>query len=117
MNGFVAGVRYYDKTYSKHVKVLGWNPPKTACSLAACPGTGTFVGNFTDQTAGKSDTTTFFSEGADIVFPVAGSVGLGSVAAAQAGGRRPLHHVGRLQRLRLGPRGLQVLRRHRRQGR
>ncbi|HXC18516.1 MAG TPA: BMP family ABC transporter substrate-binding protein [Acidimicrobiales bacterium] len=86
MNGFVAGVRYYDKTYSKHVKVLGWNPPKTACSLAACPGTGTFVGNFTDQTAGKSDTTTFFSEGADIVFPVAGSVGLGSVAAAKLAG-------------------------------
>ena len=86
MNGFVAGVRYYDKTYGKKVKVLGWTPPKTACSLAACAGTGTFVGNFTDQTAGKSDTTTFFSEGADIVFPVAGSVGLGSVAAAKLAG-------------------------------
>jgi basic membrane protein A len=86
MNGFVAGVRYYDKTYSKKVKVLGWTPPKTACSLAACAGTGTFIGNFTDQTAGKTDTTTFFSEGADIVFPVAGSVGLGSVAAAKLAG-------------------------------
>jgi len=86
MNGFVAGVRYYDKTYHKTVKVLGWTPPKSACSLAACPGTGTFIGNFTDQTAGKTDTTTFFSEGADIVFPVAGSVGLGSVAAAKLAG-------------------------------
>lgn len=86
MNGFVAGVRYYDKTYSKSVKVLGWTPGKGACSLATCAGKGTFIGNFTDQTAGKTDTTTFFSEGADIVFPVAGSVGLGSVAAAQQAG-------------------------------
>jgi basic membrane protein A len=86
MNGYVAGVRYFDKTYKKSVKVLGWTPGKGACSLAACKGTGTFIGNFTDQTAGKTDTTTFFSEGADIVFPVAGSVGLGSVAAAQAAG-------------------------------
>lgn len=86
MNGFVAGVRYYDKTYGKKVKVLGWTPAKGACSLAACNGSGTFVGNFTDQTAGQSDTTTFFSEGADIVFPVAGSVGLGSVVAAKQAG-------------------------------
>ncbi len=86
MNGYVAGVRYYDKTYKKSVKVLGWTPGKGACSLAKCAGSGTFIGNFTDQTAGKTDTTTFFSEGADIVFPVAGSVGLGSVAAVQAAG-------------------------------
>jgi basic membrane protein A and related proteins len=86
MNGYVAGVRYYDQKYKAKVKVLGWTPGKGTCSLATCAGTGTFIGNFTDQTAGKTDTTTFFSEGADIVFPVAGSVGLGSVAAAQAAG-------------------------------
>jgi basic membrane protein A len=91
MNGFVAGVRYYDKTYKKTVKVLGWTPAKGACSLAVCNGKGTFVGNFTDQTAGKTDTSTFFSENADIVFPVAGSVGLGSVAAAQQAG--PGHSI------------------------
>jgi basic membrane protein A and related proteins len=91
MNGFVAGVRYYDKTYNKKVKVLGWTPGKGACSLATCNGTGTFIGNFTDDTAGKTDTTTFFSEGADIVFPVAGGVGLGSVAAAKQAG--PGHYV------------------------
>ena len=87
MNGFVAGVRYYDKTYGAKVKALGWTPAKGACSLSTCNGSGTFVGNFTAQTAGKTDTTTFFSEGADIVFPVAGSVGLGSVAAAQQAGK------------------------------
>ena len=86
MNGFVAGVRYYDKTYGAAVKVLGWTPAKGACSLSTCNGTGTFVGNFTNQNAGQTDTSNFFAEGADIVFPVAGSVGLGSVAAAQKAG-------------------------------
>jgi len=33
MNGFVAGVRYYDKTYKKSVNVLGWTPAKGACTL------------------------------------------------------------------------------------
>src|SRR5665213_3934879 len=85
-NGFVAGVRYYDKTYAKTVKVLGWTPPKTACSLAACPGKGTFVNSFTNATLGKQITLGDYSNGADIVFPVAGSVGLGSVAAAKQDG-------------------------------
>ena len=85
-NGFVAGVRYYDKTYGKTVKVLGWTPPKSACSLAACPGKGTFVNSFTNATLGKQITLGDYSNGADIVFPVAGSVGLGSVAAAQQDG-------------------------------
>ena len=86
MNGFVAGVRYYNKIAHKHVKVLGWTPAKGACSLSTCNGSGTFVGNFTDQTAGKTDTANFFAQGADIVFPVAGSVGLGSIAAAKLAG-------------------------------
>ena len=86
MNGFVAGVRYFNKTSHKHVTVLGWTPAKGTCSLAACNGKGTFVGNFTDQTAGKTITAGDFAAGADIVFPVAGSVGLGSVAAAKQAG-------------------------------
>lgn len=85
-NGFVAGVKYYDKTYHKTVKVLGWTPPKSACSLAACPGKGTFVNSFTNATLGKTITLGDYSNGADIVFPVAGSVGLGSVAAAKQDG-------------------------------
>jgi basic membrane protein A len=85
-SGFIAGVRYYNKTMKAHVKALGFKPGKGTCTLAACPGTGTFIGNFSDQTAGKQDTANFFAEGADIVFPVAGSVGLGSVAASQQAG-------------------------------
>ncbi len=91
MNGFIAGVRYYDKTFHKSVKTLGWTPAKGACNLNTCNGKGTFVGNFTDQTAGKTITAGDFASGADIVFPVAGSVGLGSVAAAQQAG--PGHSV------------------------
>jgi basic membrane protein A len=86
MNGFIAGVRYYDKTYHAKVHTLGWTPAKGACSLATCNGKGTFVGNFIDQTAGKTDTANFFAQGADIVFPVAGSVGLGSIVAAKQAG-------------------------------
>jgi basic membrane protein A len=82
MSGFVAGVRYYNKVNKKDVKVLGFTPAKGACTLSTCGGKGTFVGNFTDQTAGNTIATGDFASGADIVFPVAGSVGLGSVAAA-----------------------------------
>ncbi len=86
-SGFVAGVRYYDMANKAKVKVLGFTPGKGTCTLVSCPGTGTFVGNFTDQTAGRQDTASFIAEGADIVFPVAGSVGLGSVAAVQQAGK------------------------------
>src|ERR1019366_3566929 len=88
MDGFVAGVRWYDKTYRKHVKVLGWIPQKPRnYKDGLYDGTGVFTNSFTDQSAGKADTSTFFAEKADIVFPVAGSVGLGSVAAAVSAGK------------------------------
>ena len=87
MNGFVAGVRYYNKTMSKHVKVLGWTPGKGTCGLATCNGKGTFVGNFTSQTAGQTISAGDFAAKASTVFPVAGSVGLGSIAAAKQAGK------------------------------
>jgi basic membrane protein A len=87
MNGFVAGVRYFNKTMHKHVKVLGWKPASGVCTLSKCNGAGSFVGNFTDLTAGQRLTTGFFAAKADVVFPVAGSVGLGSIAAAKQAGK------------------------------
>jgi basic membrane protein A and related proteins len=87
MNGFVAGVRYYNKTMGKHVRVLGWKPAAGTCSLSKCLGKGTFVGNFTDLGAGQHITTSDFAAKADVVFPVAGSVGLGSIAAAKQAGK------------------------------
>ena len=77
MNGFVAGVRYYNLHNHAHVKVLGWNPAKN---------TGIFTGSFTDQNAGRLDAITLMNAGADVIFPVAGSVGLGAAAAVQAAG-------------------------------
>jgi basic membrane protein A len=76
-NGFVAGVRYYDQTKHADVKVLGWNPNTQK---------GVFAGSFTDQSAGKADTQTLINNGADVIFPVAGSVGLGSAQAVQQAG-------------------------------
>jgi len=74
MDGFWDGVQYYNTKHHKNVKVLGWNE-KTQ--------NGSFTGNFTDLTAGQRLTNTFISEGADIIFPVAGNVGLGAAKAVQ----------------------------------
>ncbi|MGH7612161.1 MAG: BMP family lipoprotein [Candidatus Dormibacteria bacterium] len=77
MSGFVAGVRYYNQHNHKHVKVFGWNPNSN---------TGLFTGNFTSQADGRLDATSLMNQGADIIFPVAGSVGLGAAAAVKAAG-------------------------------
>jgi basic membrane protein A len=75
MDGFYEGVQYYNETKSKKVQVLGWNE-KTQ--------NGSFAESFTDQNKGKAITDDFASQGADIVFPVAGGTGLGTAATAQA---------------------------------
>ena len=74
MDGFYDGVQYYNTKKHKNVQVLGWNE-KTQ--------NGSFTGNFTDLGAGQRLTTTLISEGADIIFPVAGNVGLGAAKAVQ----------------------------------
>jgi len=75
MDGYVEGVQYFNKKKNKKVKVLGWNEKSQK---------GTFSSSFTDQGKGKSITSSMVSQGADIVFPVAGGAGLGAGAAAQA---------------------------------
>jgi basic membrane protein A len=76
MDGWVAGVRYYDKLNHKHVVALGWTPsPKRAAG--SC---------FTSTTLGEQDTKTLIAQGADVIFPVAGGVGLGAAAAVKAAG-------------------------------
>jgi basic membrane protein A and related proteins len=74
MDGFWDGVQYYNAKHHTNVKVLGWNEKTQK---------GSFVGNFTDLTAGQRLTQTFITEGADIIFPVAGGVGIGSAKAVQ----------------------------------
>ena len=74
MNGFVAGVRYYDQKNKAKVKPLGWDPEGNS---------GTFTNDFTNQAKGKTVTEALMNQGADIILPVAGSVGLGAAAAVQ----------------------------------
>lgn len=72
MDGFAQGVAYYNEQKSKDVKVLGWDHDAQ---------TGTFTGDFSDQTKGKTNTQTFLDQGADIIMPVAGPVGAGTLEA------------------------------------
>jgi basic membrane protein A len=74
MNGFAAGVRYYDQKNKAKVRVLGWDPEKAS---------GTFTNDFTNQAKGKTVSEALMNQGADVVLPVAGSVGLGTAAAVQ----------------------------------
>jgi basic membrane protein A and related proteins len=74
MDGFWDGVQYYNKQHHTHVQVLGWSEPSQ---------NGTFAGSFTNITAGQTIANTFITDGADIIFPVAGGVGLGTAKAVQ----------------------------------
>jgi basic membrane protein A len=74
MDGFWDGVQYYNTQHHTHVTVLGWNEQTQA---------GSFSNSFTNLTAGQTITQQFIQEGADIIFPVAGGVGLGAAKAVQ----------------------------------
>jgi basic membrane protein A and related proteins len=73
-DGFWDGVQYYNQQHHANVKVLGWNYQTQK---------GDFIGNFTNAGAGQTLTNTFIGEGADVIFPVAGGVGLGTAKAVQ----------------------------------
>jgi basic membrane protein A len=77
MDGFVLGVRYYNEQNSANVQALGWDPEAQ---------TGLFVGNFESTDDGRRMGESLMDEGADIIMPVAGPVGLGTAAAAQQRG-------------------------------
>jgi basic membrane protein A len=77
-DGFYMGVQQYNKDNNKNVQVLGWDPVKK---------TGLFAGGFNDQTQGKTIAQNLMQEGADIIMPVAGSVGLGAAAAIKDSGK------------------------------
>ena len=71
MKGFEAGVKYYNTKHSASVKILGWDTAKDD---------GLFTGNFTSTDDGNKFAQNLQQEGADIIMPVAGGVGLGSAA-------------------------------------
>ncbi|MGH8949881.1 MAG: BMP family lipoprotein [Acidimicrobiia bacterium] len=74
MDGFVYGVRYYNQENGTDVQTLGWNPEEQ---------TGSFTGDFENADNGRNLTQSFVDEGADVILPVAGPVGVGSAALAQ----------------------------------
>jgi len=77
MKGFEAGVKYYNEQKGTNVEVLGWS---------TADDDGVFTGNFESTDDGRANAESFVQEGADIVMPVAGVVGLGSAAYCQESG-------------------------------
>jgi basic membrane protein A len=75
MDGFKKGVDQYNKDSGKSVKLLGWNGK-----------TGQFVGNFEDSDKGGTITASFLQDGADVIMPVAGPVGQGTISTVKAAG-------------------------------
>ena len=73
MDGFVDGVAAYNTDNGTEVTVLGWD--KAAQN-------GSMIGNFSDTEAGRTTTEQFIASGADVILPVAGPVGAGSLNAA-----------------------------------
>jgi basic membrane protein A and related proteins len=77
MDGLAMGVQYYNEQKGTNVEVVGWDPATQ---------TGLFTGNFESLDDGRTMAETLIGEGADIIMPVAGPVGLGAAAAAQEAG-------------------------------
>jgi basic membrane protein A len=77
MDGFAQGVDYYNSQKSANVQVLGWDNEKQD---------GQFVGGFESQKDGQRTADNLISQGADIVFPVAGPAGIGALQSAKASG-------------------------------
>jgi basic membrane protein A and related proteins len=78
MDGLVEGANIYNEQNGTDVKVLGWDAQKQ---------TGTFVGGdnpWGDPAKGEQLAQTFLDQGADIVHPVAGATGNGTIKAMAA---------------------------------
>ena len=77
MDGYALGAKAYNEKHGTKVEVLGWDPFAQ---------TGLFTGNFESTDDGRTMGETLMDEGADIIMPVAGPVGLGTAAAAKERG-------------------------------
>lgn len=77
MDGFADGIAKWNEDKGDTVELLGWDKADQ---------NGSFTGDFQNQANGQNLTNTFIQQGADIVMPVAGPVGLGAAAAAQEAG-------------------------------
>ncbi len=85
MDGFAWGVDHYNEVHGTDVTVLGWDPETRE---------GLFTNNFESLDDGRAFAQNLYDEGADIVLPVAGPVGLGSAALADEVGPDELMIIG-----------------------
>lgn len=79
MDGMFAGINYYNQEKGTTVTLLGWDGA----------GTGTFVGGdnpWNDPAKGEQLAQTLIDQGVDIVHPVAGATGNGSIKAMHEAG-------------------------------
>ncbi|MCZ4290307.1 BMP family lipoprotein [Hoeflea alexandrii] len=85
MDGFHAGAAYYNEKKGTSVSVLGWDPKTRE---------GLFTNNFDSLDDGRAFAQNLYDEGADIIVPVAGPVGLGSATLASELGADKLKIIG-----------------------
>ena len=79
MDGFIAGVNYWNEEQGDDVRVLGGRNPND-------PDSGTFTGNFESTDDAAAVTTGMLDEGADVILPVGGPIGGGTFAAIESSG-------------------------------
>jgi basic membrane protein A len=74
MDGFQGGVEKYNEDENADVQLIGWDKETQK---------GTFTNDFESKTKGQSAASEMITQGADIIFPVAGPAGLGALQAVQ----------------------------------
>ncbi len=79
MDGFIAGVNYWNDQEGDDVRVLGGRDPSN-------PDSGTFTGNFDSTDDAAAVTQGMLDEGADVILPVGGPIGGGTFAAIEESG-------------------------------
>ncbi|TXK18407.1 BMP family protein [Homoserinibacter sp. GY 40078] len=77
MTGYYNGAKYYEVQTGTPVEVLGWDPAAA---------TGDFVGDFANTGLAKSISQGQLAAGADVIFPVAGSLFTATAEAIREGG-------------------------------
>ncbi|WP_157981674.1 BMP family lipoprotein [Protaetiibacter intestinalis] len=77
MTGYYNGAKYYEVQTGTPVTVVGWDP---------AAGTGDFVGDFANTGVAKSISQGQLAAGADVIFPVAGSLFTATAEAIRESG-------------------------------
>ncbi|WP_432558851.1 BMP family lipoprotein [Granulicoccus sp. GXG6511] len=78
MDGFAQGVSYHNEQKSTDVQVIGWDSERQDGQFVPQPNP------FENVQGGRQTAQNLISQGADIIFPVAGPAGLGGLEAAKA---------------------------------